>query len=399
MVTYKNKRLEKNEPLVTIFTPVYNRAYIIERLYQSLLRQTNYAFEWLIVDDGSTDNIAELVRQWTKDTQQFEIRFFQQKNGGKHRAINYGVRLACADAFFIVDSDDYLEEDTVDIISKYWKDIKENDRLGGIAGLRRRCDGEIIGGKPYFENFVDATNLERKKLGLNGDKAEVYKTDILRKYPFPEYEGERFITEAVVWNQIAYEGYNLRWINKCFVVCEYLDDGLTAKGERLFIENPKGWAHYMRLQKKCGQIDGQNYLAYCYRFYENEYTKIRNKEFAELLDIRQEELVNMIQSYTEFRGKLTELCADKKIAIYAYGTWGKKLKQYLDELDIRVEYIIDRKYANIKEVKAYSIDMDLPQIDLLFIALKDGAEDVRKAMEKKMPGTEIVLYGDIKPNI
>lgn len=103
--------------MITVFTPVYNRAYIINQLYQSLLRQTNYGFEWLIIDDGSTDNIAELVSQWIADTEDFEIRLYRQPNGGKHRAINRGVQLAKGDAFLIVDSDDYLTEDAIDTVN------------------------------------------------------------------------------------------------------------------------------------------------------------------------------------------------------------------------------------------------------------------------------------------
>lgn len=385
---------------MTIFTPVYNRAYIIGQLYQSLLRQTSYAFEWLIVDDGSTDNIAGLVQQWLRDTQQFQIRFYRQENGGKHRAINYGVQMASYDAFFIVDSDDYLEDNAVESVIKYWNDVRENSQLAGISGLRRHGNGEVIGGRPCFDNYVDADNLEREKWGLNGDKAEVYKTEILRRFPFPEYENERFITESVVWDKIAYEGYKIRWINKNFIVCDYLSDGLTAKGEQLlFIDNPNGWAHYMRLRKKCGLIEQNNYLGYCLYFYENERNKFNNDEFKKLLDLKEEEFNLILSRYTEFKQKLTGLCADKRICIYAYGNWGKQLKHYLDKFGIQVEYVIDRQFVNIKGIKAYSIDMDLPQIDLVFIALKDGAEKIREIIKKKMPGTEIVLFRDIKPFI
>lgn len=109
--------------MITIFTPIYNRAYIVENLYHSLLRQTCYDFEWLIVDDGSTDQIGMLVGEWLKDNQCFKIRLYHQQNKGKHAAINYGVKLASYESFFIVDSDDYLENDAVRTIMCYWEGV------------------------------------------------------------------------------------------------------------------------------------------------------------------------------------------------------------------------------------------------------------------------------------
>lgn len=380
---------------ITIFTPVYNRAYAIEKLYRSLLRQSEYAFEWLIVDDGSTDNITELVSQWIKNTRQFKIRFYQQKNGGKHRAVNYGVLKSSYDAFFIVDSDDYLEDDAMENILRYWSDIRGNSQFAGISGMRRRSSGEIIGGRPYFDDYIDATNLEREKWGLNGDKAEIYKTEILRKFPFPEYENEQFITEAVVWNKIAYEGYKNRWINKSFIVCDYLQDGLTAKGEQLLIDNPKGWAHYMRLQKKYGLIGKKEYLWYCLKFYESERTKFAKDEFEKLLDLEAAEFDEILSCYNEFLQKLSAICADRHIGIYGFGKWGRELKGCFDRLGIYVDYVIDRKFANIKEIKAYSINMDLPKTDVIFIALKDDVEAVMETLKEKMPGTEIVLFREL----
>ena len=262
--------------MVTVFTPIYNRVYIIENLYQSLLRQTSFNFEWLIVDDGSTDNISTIVKQWIRNTQKFAIRFYSQKNGGKHRAINRGVQLARGSAFFIVDSDDYLTDDAIETISRYWEPIENAREFAGVSGLKMYKSGQAIGNSPCFEGYVDATNLERDKYDLQGDKAEVYKTDILKMFPFPEYEEENFITEAVVWNKIAYKGYKIRWFNRGIMVCDYLADGLTAKGNKLFIDNPRGWAHYIRLYKKYGLVEQKDYLKYCFPFYENEKAKFSN---------------------------------------------------------------------------------------------------------------------------
>lgn len=385
--------------MVTVFTPVYNRAYIINDLYQSLQRQTNKEFEWIIIDDGSQDNIIELVNKWIeRDHNEFAIRFYSVDNGGKHRAINKAVKIAQGDAFFIVDSDDYITDDAIEWINVKWRNIQDDEGFAGIAGLKMLKNGKLTGfGKLTFKEYVDATNLEREKYNLDGDKAEVYKTELLREFPFPEYENEKFVTEAVVWNKIAYEGYKIRWFNKVIYMCDYLEDGLTAKGKQLFIDNPNGWAHYMRMEREYRRVDEGQYFRNCYHFYECEYMRFTDDEINEMLGLKERECELVLGQYKKFLQTLNKLCADKRVCIYAYGRWGKELKKYLDRLEVQVNYVIDKQYEQIKAINAYSIDMDLPQTDIVFIALKDGAEKVAEAIRKKMPETEIVLYRDIKP--
>ncbi len=243
--------------MLTIFTPSYNRAYILSNLYRSLLTQTSYDFEWIIVDDASSDNTRELASSFKTD--KFPIRYFLQEHGGKHRAINLAVRKARGNIFFIVDSDDYLLPDAVENIISWTKNLPDKS-FCGVSGLKCTKNGKIIGGNVTFQNkstYVDASNLERNKYGLYGDKAEVYFTDILRKYPFPEFEGEYFVTEGCVWDAIAADGYKIRWFNKPIYVCEYLNDGLTNTGANELegsIKNFKGYLYfisqYLRLHDK-----------------------------------------------------------------------------------------------------------------------------------------------------
>lgn len=238
--------------MLTIFTPTYNRAYIIKTLYNSLKNQTCQDFEWIIVDDESTDNTEQLIRTFENIGQ--GIQYVKQIHGGKHRAINKGVKLAKGDYFLIVDSDDYLTPNAVELIKMWIENLKEKDKkVCGVAGLRISSSGYSWGGIPNFESkeYIDATNLEREKYGLLGDKAEVYSVEILKKYPFPEYDGEYFLTEGVVWDSIAIDGYKIRWYNEPIYVCEYLNDGLTktgANGRSGHLKNPKGYAKYAHIQ-------------------------------------------------------------------------------------------------------------------------------------------------------
>lgn len=213
--------------LITVFTPTYNRAYRLVALYQSLCNQTSQDFEWLIVDDGSTDNTSQLVEKWNNENK-ITIRYFWQPNGGKHRAINRGVKEANGKMFFIVDSDDKLSDDAIEWISKESEHIMDIKHLAGISGICITSDGSKVGGGPHYDMLECNVFDFRLKHRIKGDMAEVFKTDILRKFPFPEYDGEKFCPEALVWLRIG-RHYWMRFFYKGIYICEYLPDGLTAK--------------------------------------------------------------------------------------------------------------------------------------------------------------------------
>lgn len=229
---------------ITIFTPTYNRKDLIERLYQSLLQQTQKNFEWLVVDDGSTDDTEKIFEQLLSEQKPFSIRYIKQENGGKHRAINNGIKKASGELFFIVDSDDYLTENAVEKINQWIATLDGSHKWAGIAGLRGLTKNRVLGQRNTSSKFIDAKNSDRRKYKLLGDKAEVYFTDVLKKYPFPEIPGENFISEEIVWNAIARDDYYLRWFNDIIYICNYLEGGLS-KDNTKDKNNPQGrllWA-------------------------------------------------------------------------------------------------------------------------------------------------------------
>ena len=221
---------------ITVFTPTYNRAYILPQLYASLARQSYKDFEWLIVDDGSTDNTKELVDKWILENKVC-LRFFAQQNGGKHRAINLGARKAQGELFFIVDSDDFLTENALERIVAHYDAIKDDDIFAGVCGLRCYPDGKRIGGEADF-NILDCSPLEfRFVYKIDGDMAEVIKTEVMRQFPFPEFDGEKFCPEAVLFNRIS-QKYILRYFYEKIYICDYLPDGLTEKITRVRMNSP-----------------------------------------------------------------------------------------------------------------------------------------------------------------
>lgn len=235
--------------MITIFTATYNRAYILHELYASLCNQTTFDFEWIIVDDESTDNTEEIVNNWKTKESRFKIIYIKQNHGGKHRALNKSLDLASGEFFFIVDSDDSLTINAIEMINEWSRSISKIKDIAAVSGLKVSNDGAIWGGLPHISyKYIDATNFERRKYKLTGDKAEVYKTQILRQHKFPEFNGEYFVTEDVCWLNIAYEGYKIRWFNNPIYIAEYLNDGLTNQGANAVdghIKNYKGYCFYI----------------------------------------------------------------------------------------------------------------------------------------------------------
>lgn len=221
--------------MITVFTPTYNRVYHLNRLYESLCQQTDKNFEWLVVDDGSTDYTEELIDTFRKEGI-IEVRYIKQTNGGKHRAVNRGVREAQGSLFFIVDSDDYLCKDAIEVITNEYKEIEHDKDYCGVCGLKVDNKGEKVGGG-YFEK-INTTFMDfRYKYKFKGDMAEVVRTDVMREFPFPEIPGEKFCPEAVVWNRIA-QKYKVRYFYKGIYICEYLPDGLTHKITKIRMQSP-----------------------------------------------------------------------------------------------------------------------------------------------------------------
>ena len=260
--------------LITVFTPIYNRAYIIDKLYDSLVKQSDKDFEWLVIDDGSTDNIAEKFAEYSKADCGFDIRFIRKENGGKHTCINLGTDLAKGKYFFIVDSDDYLHENAIMILRQWIEGIEKSndDKLIGVAGAKYNyTTGKIIG-KAFSEDntkvryyngaaYLDCTALERETNGLSGDKAEVLRTDIIRRYKFPVFEGEKFLTENCIWYPIAGDGYKLRWFNEPIYFCNYLQDGLTKNFGK--VSCIMGEIYTVYIYKKYGKLSFRYFIANC----------------------------------------------------------------------------------------------------------------------------------------
>lgn len=222
---------------LTILTPTYNRAAYLPRLYESLKAQTNRDFLWLVVDDGSEDDTQALLASYRQ--QDVKIHYIRQENGGKHTALNRGIAEIRSELTFIVDSDDYLPETAVETILAYHEKYRETKGLCGYSFLRCHSDGRV--NTAYFpsDELIGTYAEVRINGGIGGDKAEVFYTEILKKYPFPVFPGEKFMPEDAVWMQMS-GPYRMVHINKNIYYCDYLEGGLTITGRRMKVHSPRG---------------------------------------------------------------------------------------------------------------------------------------------------------------
>ena len=222
---------------ITILTPTYNRAAYLPRLFESLKAQTNRDFLWLVVDDGSEDDTENLIASYGQ--QGVELRYIRQENGGKHAALNRGIAEIQSELTFIVDSDDYLPENAVETVLAYHEKYRGTPGLCGYSFLRCHSDGRV--NTAYFpsDELIGSYAQVRINGDIGGDKAEVFYTEILKKYPFPVFSGEKFMPEDTVWMQMS-GPYQMVHMNKNIYYCDYLEGGLTNTGRRMKVHSPRG---------------------------------------------------------------------------------------------------------------------------------------------------------------
>ena len=251
----------------TIFTPTYNRKELLTKLYGSLKKQTYKDFEWIVVDDGSSDGTKEIVQNFI-DEKKLDIKYYYKENGGKQRAYNYGAEKACGELFICLDSDDEYVADGLEIIEKYWKKYEQNEEIAGMGYLSVYPNEKVIGTE-FPENEMIATQFDiYNKYKVKGDKGLMFRTSVIKKYPFPVFYEEKFITEAIVYNRIS-EKYKMLYVNEKIEIKEYQEDGLTSGYNDLLLRNPKGQAlyhneknrHYMNFREKL--LNNAVYYKFC----------------------------------------------------------------------------------------------------------------------------------------
>lgn len=224
----------------TVFTPTYNRAKLLNGVFKSLMKQTFKDFEWVIVDDGSTDKTKEVIEDFMKRAW-FPIRYIYKENGGKHTAINRGIKAARGELFLIFDSDDECVKNALERFYYHWGSLNSHQKkeFSSIVALVQNTKKDTIG-KKFPTDIIDSNFIDiHFKHKIIGDKWILIKTDILKEYSFQEYENEKYIAESSVWFEIA-KKYRARFINESLLIANYQTEGLSAKSIHYRKASPYG---------------------------------------------------------------------------------------------------------------------------------------------------------------
>ena len=228
------------EMLLTVTTPTYNRAHTLPACYESLCKQTDLRFIWMIIDDGSKDNTESIVSEWIAEGK-IKIVYLKKENGGKASALNLGIDNLTTPFAACLDSDDTFYPHAVEKALLELGSIVDDERYCGILALRNSPDGQVMGGKSIPKEMTAVTGADvMLKLSLSTEYICFYKTAILKNYRFPVFEGEKFVSPAWIMYTIT-QNYFYKTSWEAYCCCEYISDGLTKNKKKVIKNNPHGY--------------------------------------------------------------------------------------------------------------------------------------------------------------
>ncbi|MCD8028373.1 MAG: glycosyltransferase family 2 protein [Erysipelotrichaceae bacterium] len=261
--------------LITVFTPAYNRAHTLPRTYESLCNQDCKDFIWLIVDDGSTDNTCDLVKQWQQIDNGFEIQYIYKENGGMHTAHNVAYENIHTELNVCIDSDDKLAIGAITRIKDIWNSVRDKG-YAGLVGLDADFDGNIIG-KGFPKDLKESTLTGYYANGGSGDKKLVYRTDVINKYPkYPVFEGEKYVGGIYKYILID-QDYKLFVVNEVLCNVEYQADGSSNTMWKQYYNNPKEFAFLRKVYMQYNKSFTRNIID-CIHYVSSSFIS-KNKHF------------------------------------------------------------------------------------------------------------------------
>jgi len=236
-----------NKPILTVFTPAYNRADLLTRCYESMCKQTNKNFIWMIVDDGSTDNTREISESWVKNTKDFKVIYIYKENGGLHTAYNTAIANIDTELCVCIDSDDFMPDNAVELILDFWEK-NGSDKYAGIVGLDFDMDGNVIGDMLPDIKSVNLIGLFTGKYNIvNGDRTNVVRTELYKKYaPMKVFKGEKNFNPHYMHLQIS-EEYDFLVLNENLRFVDYQETGMSNSMLKQYRSSPNSFAEIRKL--------------------------------------------------------------------------------------------------------------------------------------------------------
>ena len=234
-------------PLITVFTPAYNRAYCLHQCYESLQRQTSKDFLWLIIDDGSEDDTRQLVQKWVQETKEFEIRYVYKENGGLHTTYNAAIERLDTELAVCVDSDDYMPDDAIETIAAFWE-AHNDGSVAGIAALDADTQGNVIGDPFPQQRCINLIDLLMGKYPIEqGDRKLVVRSDLYKSVaPQMTFPGEKNFNPHYMHLQIS-QKHDFLVLNKVLCIVDYQTGGMTRGIYRQYLNSPRSFAQTRRL--------------------------------------------------------------------------------------------------------------------------------------------------------
>ena len=236
-----------DKPILTVFTPAYNMADLLTRCYESMCKQTNKNFIWMIVDDGSTDNTREISESWVKNTKDFKVIYIYKENGGLHTAYNTAIASIDTELCVCIDSDDFMPDNAVELILDFWEK-NGSDKYAGIVGLDFDMDGNVIGDMLPDIKSVNLIGLFTGKYNIvNGDRTNVVRTELYKKYaPMKVFKGEKNFNPHYMHLQIS-EEYDFLVLNENLRFVDYQETGMTNSMLKQYRSSPNSFAEIRKL--------------------------------------------------------------------------------------------------------------------------------------------------------
>lgn len=232
---------------ITVFTPTYNRAFCLPNCYESMKRQTCQEFEWLIIDDGSTDDTENLVRSWMDEKPAFSIRYLYKPNGGIHTAYNMAIENISTELCVCIDSDDFMPDDAIERILNFWK-LHGSEKVAGIVGLDYDLNDQVLGDRFPDQETINLIDLLAGKYPIrNGDRTNVVRTELYKKYaPMKVFPGEKNFNPHYLHLQISQE-YDFLVLNENLRYVDYQPDGMTNSMLNQYYNSPRSFAETRKL--------------------------------------------------------------------------------------------------------------------------------------------------------